>query len=253
MFSKISRWWQQRIIRQSTITQQQWQHVMARLPLLDRLDLTEISRLKDLCILFLHEKTFEGAKGLRLNDEMKMLIALQACLPILNLGIDWYRGWVAIIVYPAQFIPERTAIDENGIVHNSKAVLSGESWHRGPVVLSWEDTENAGLIDGHNLVIHEFAHKLDVLNGKANGFPPLHQNMKVQHWVSAMSAAFADFQHRLITGIHTAIDSYAAESPAEFFAVCSEVYFERPEVLNHYYPDVYHQFNMFYRQDPIKG
>ena len=240
MFSKISQWWRQRIIRRSTITQSQWQHVMA-----------ELSRLKELSILFLHEKTFEGAQGLELNDDMKILIALQACLPILNLGIDWYRGWIAVIVYPAQFIPERTVIDESGIVHSTNAVLSGESWHQGPVVLSWQDTEHAGLIDGHNLVIHEFAHKLDVLNGKANGFPPLHRGMQIQHWVSALSNAFADFQRRLNSGNHTAIDSYAAESPAEFFAVCSEVFFERPEVLDRYYPEVYQQFKMFYRQDPM--
>jgi len=251
MFSRISHWWQQRIIRQSKISQQQWQQVMARLPLLDRLDQTETSRLKELSILFLHEKTFEGARGLELNDEMKILITLQACLPILNLGIDWYRGWVAIIVYPAQFIPERTVVDEYGVEHRSKSVLSGESWHKGPVVLSWEDTEQAGIIDGHNLVIHEFTHKLDVLNGKANGFPPLHRDMEIQQWVSAMSDAYADFQFRLNTGNHISIDSYAAESPAEFFAVCSEVFFEQPEVLNHYYPHVYQQFQLFFRQNPL--
>jgi len=251
MFSRISRWWQQRIIRRSTIPQQQWQRVIARLPVLARLDNTEVTRLIELSILFMHAKTFEGAKGLKLDDEMKMLIALQACLPILNLGIDWYDGWVSIIVYPAQFIPERNSVDEYGIEHRSSSVLSGESWHRGPVILSWEDTAHAGIIDGHNLVIHEFAHKLDVLNGTANGFPPLHRDMKVEHWVTAMSDAFADLQYRLAIGHSVHIDGYAATSPAEFFAVVSEVFFERPDLLQNEYPEVYQQFKLFYRQDPF--
>jgi len=100
-------------------------------------------------------------------------------------------------------------------------------------------------------VIHEFAHKLDVLNGDANGFPPLHRNMNVSQWVEALTAAYQDFQSRLNTGNDIAIDSYAASSPAEFFAVFSEVFFERPDILNHHYPKVYEQFKQFYRQDPL--
>ena len=252
MFSFLSNWWQERIIRRSTITKQQWQQAFARLPLLDQLDNEEKDRLTRLSILFLHAKSLEGARGLELNEEMKLIIALQACLPILNLGLEWYSGWVSVIVYPAQFIPERKFVDEYGIEHRTKSVLSGESWHRGPVVLSWEDTEYAGEIDGHNLVIHEFAHKLDVLNGQANGFPPLHRGMDVTQWVAALTDAYDDFQHRLNTWNDVPIDSYAASSPAEFFAVFSEVFFERPDILNHFYPKVYEQFKQFYRQDPLR-
>ena len=251
MFSFISRWWQERIFRRSPVTDLQWQQALARLPLLNRLSQDEKTRLIRLAIVFLHQKSMESARGLELTQEMKLLIALQACLPILNLGIGWYRGWVSVIVYPAQFIPERTFIDESGVEHRSKSVLSGESWHRGPVILSWEDAEQSGAIDGYNLVIHEFAHKLDVLNGDANGFPPLHRNMNVSQWVEALTAAYQDFQSRLNTGNDIAIDSYAASSPAEFFAVFSEVFFERPDILNHHYPKVYEQFKQFYRQDPL--
>jgi len=251
MFSSLSNWWQERIINRSTISDQQWHQAIARLPLLEQLTEQEVQQIKRLSILFLHYKTFEGARGLKLSLEMKLIIALQACLPILNLGVDWYRGWVSVIVYPAQFVPERRFVDEYGVEHRTKSVLSGESWHKGPVVLSWEDTENAGIIDGSNLVIHEFAHKLDVLNGKTNGFPPLHRGMDVTKWVSALSDAYEDFQQRLNTWNNVPIDSYAASSPAEFFAVFSEVFFERPDILNYYYPRVYEQFKQFYRQDPI--
>ncbi|MGD8569990.1 MAG: zinc-dependent peptidase [Gammaproteobacteria bacterium] len=251
MFAFLSKWRQERIIRRSTITGQQWQQALNRLPLLDRLDDNDKSRLIRLSILFLHEKSLEGAHHLELTGEMKRIIALQACLPILNLGLDWYDGWYSVIVYPAQFIPERKYIDEYGIEHRSNDVLSGESWHRGPVVLSWEDTEHAGEIDGHNLVIHEFAHKLDVLNGAANGFPPLHRGMDVTQWVDSFSEAYNDFHNRLLNRDELPIDRYAASSPAEFFAVISEVFFEQPDVVNRYYPGVFHQLKQFYRQEPF--
>ncbi|WP_455222741.1 M90 family metallopeptidase [Kaarinaea lacus] len=251
MISFLSKWWQERIIQRSTITQQQWQQAFGRLPLLAMLNAEEKYQLIRLSILFLYYKSLEGARGLELRDEMKLIIALQACLPILNLGIDWYRGWVSVIVYPAQFVPERRFVDEYGVEHRTKSVLSGESWHKGPVVLSWEDTEQTSIIDGSNLVIHEFAHKLDVLNGRTNGFPPLHRGMDVTLWVSALSDAYEDFQQRLNTWNNMPIDSYAASSPAEFFAVFSEVFFERPDILNYYYPRVYQQFKQFYRQDPL--
>ena len=251
MFSYLSKWWQKRIIKRSTITEQQWNHAITRLPLLAQLSEQETKQIIKLSILFLHYKSLEGAHNLQLSLEMKLIIALQACLPILNLGIDWYRGWVSVIVYPAQFIPERNFVDEYGVEHRTKAVLSGESWHKGPVVLSWEDTEQSGVIDGNNLVIHEFAHKLDVLNGKTNGYPPLHRSMDAAQWATALSEAYQDFQNRLNTWNDVPIDSYAASSPAEFFAVFSEVFFERPDILKSYYPAVYDQFKQFYRQDPL--
>lgn len=251
MFYFLSKWWQERIIKRSLVTKDQWRNAFARLPLLAQLDEQESEKIIRLSILFLHYKSLEGAHDLELTTEMKLIIALQACLPILNLGIDWYRGWVSVIVYPAQFIPERNFVDEYGVEHRTKAVLSGESWHKGPVVLSWEDTENSAVIDGNNLVIHEFAHKLDVLNGRTNGFPPLHRGMDVTRWVAALSDAYEDFQIRLNTWNDVPIDSYAASSPAEFFAVFSEVFFERPDILNSYYPMVYQQFKKFYRQDPF--
>ena len=252
MFSYLTAWWQARIIRRSNITDLQWRTAIDRLPLLKNMSEADKQELIRLSILFLHYKVFEGAHNLKVTQNMRLTVALQACLPILHLGIDWYQGWVSIIIYPAQFVPVRNYVDEYGVEHSTRSVLSGESWHKGPVVLSWEDTEHAGIIDGSNLVIHEFAHKLDVLNGQTNGFPPLHPGMDPEKWSAALSTAFDDLRERYETGREISIDAYAITSPAEFFAVFSEVFFERPHVVKDYYPDVFEQFKQFYRQDPLE-
>lgn len=253
VFSWIQNWWHKRIVTQSNIGDEQWDIAIRQLPLLNRLTNIERQELKKLAILFLHYKSLEGARGLKVTLDMALLIALQASLPILNLGFQWYNGWVSVIVYPAQFVPERVFIDEYGVEHKTKSALSGESWHKGPVVLSWEDTRHAGGMDGHNLVIHEFAHKLDMLNGRANGFPPLHKNMDAANWSRVMAQAFEDFQQRVNAGVYVPIDEYAATSPAEFFAVLSEVFFERSDILFSCYPRVYEQFSLFYRQNPLSS
>jgi hypothetical protein len=247
----IQNWWHGRIIKRSTVRGHQWAQAFRQLPLLDGLSEPERDRLRELAILFLHFKSLEGTHGLTVSQHMSLIIALQACLPILKLGMQWYNGWVSVIVYPSEFVPDRTYVDEIGLAHQSDSVLSGESWGRGPVIISWEQSQHAGVVDGFNLIIHEFAHKLDLLNGVANGFPPLHRGMSPAKWSKVMAEAFADFQYKINSGIHPPIDGYAATSPAEFFAVFSEVFFERPDILQTFYPQVYDQFKQFYRQDPL--
>lgn len=253
MFGPLKNWWRKRIIARSPVSEAQWSRAFSALPLLDRLPDNDKQRLQGLATLFLHQKKFDGARGLTVSEDMTLLIALQACLPILNLGIEWYRNWVTIIVYPAGFAPERTIVDEYGLAHRVKQPLSGEAWLRGPVILSWEATENAGDLDGSNVVIHEFVHKLDMLNGAANGFPPLHGEMDPARWSRVFSAAFDDFQQKMQRGIRTGINTYAATSPAEFIAVLSEVFFEKPEIILHQYPEVYGNLKTFFLQDPMRG
>lgn len=251
MLSFITKWWHNRIIARSWTTNAQWAQAFSRLPLLDRLTEVERTRLRRLAILFLHKKSFSGAHGLVVTEEMALVIALQACLLILNLGIEWYDGWVEIIVYPGGFAPRRSVTDAAGVVHQVDDALSGEAWQRGPVVLSWDATANAGALDGDNLVIHEFAHKLDMLTGAANGFPPIHADMDAAEWNHTFSAAFEDFRANAEAGIETGINTYGASSPAEFIAVLSEEFFERPQVIQTRYPQVYNLLREFYRQDPM--
>mgnify|MGYP001812357624 FL=1 len=251
MFHFIQNWLNRRIIQRSTITLSQWDAAFSSLPLLQGLTPDEKHTLQELAVLFLHHKVFEGAHDLEVTSDMKLIIALQACLPILKLGWGGYDRWVTVIVYPAGFAPQRIVRDEYGVEHHVQDNLSGEAWYRGPVVLSWDDTEHAGVIDGYNLVIHEFAHKLDMQNGDANGFPPLHKGMDSKAWSEALGAGFEDLQHKCSTGKDIGIDCYAASSPAEYFAVLSEVFFERPEVIQQQYPAVYDQLRQYYRQDPL--
>ncbi|MDZ7804716.1 M90 family metallopeptidase [Thiohalophilus sp.] len=251
MLKFLHNWRENRILRGSSYTDSHWRQALSRLPLLEPLNQDELDRLQRLATLFLHDKSLEGAGDLVVTTELKLVIALQACLPILNLGLDWYDGWVSVVIYPAGFTPLHTEMDEYGVVHEVSRPLSGESWERGPVVLSAEDSLGGGLIDGHNLVIHEFAHKLDMQNGVANGMPPLHRGMSAPQWSKSFSAAYADLQNRIAHGKSVAIDHYAATAPAEFFAVVSEVFFEQPRVVQQTYPAVYQQLVQFYRQDPL--
>jgi len=251
MLTFFRQWQEQRIIRRAPYTEPEWERAFTRLPLLNRLNNDEKARLRRLAILFLHDKSLEGAGDLVVSSELKLVIALQACLPILNLGRDWYDGWVSVVIHRAGFTPMHSEMDEYGIVHRVKAPLSGESWERGPVVLSADAALEGGAIDGHNLVIHEFAHKLDMQNGVANGMPPLHRGMSTAQWSEAFSAAYADLRQCIEHGKSTPIDHYAATAPAEFFAVLSEVFFERPTVLRETYPAVYRQLQLFYRQNPL--
>ena len=231
---------------------QLWETAWRELPLLRGLATQERERLRDLSIVFLHEKSLEAAAGLRLDEQMRLLIALQACLPVLHLGLDWYSGWVSVIVYPDEFVPEREWVDEAGVVWVARVPHTGEAWEQGPVILSWSDVESGTQMNGVNVVLHEFAHKLDMRNGSANGHPPLHADMSHAAWAAAFTDAYQDFGDRVDTGEHTRIDPYAAESPAEFFAVFSEAFFEIPEVVWEEYPRVYAQLRAFYRQHPLE-
>ena len=252
MFTFIHDWLERRIISRSSITDAQWQAAFSSLPLLDGLTAEEKQRLKELVILFIDRKSFEGALDLVVTLPMVLIISLQACLPILKLGLNSYDGWTSIIVYPTGFSPERKVVDDYGVTHYEKTNLAGESWLNGPIVLSWEETERAGIIDGSNLVIHEFAHKLDMENGVANGFPALHADMVIDNWVNAFSEGFEKLKQRCDSGKKSDIDCYGASSPAEFFAVLSEVFFERPNIIKHHYPDIYDLLHQYYRQDTLR-
>ena len=252
----ISRWWQARTLRlaRERIDPDLWAPATAALPLLAGLQEPALHRLYDLAALFLHEKSLELAQGAELDASMQIELALQACLPVLELGLSWYRGWHAMILYPAEFVPAREVVDEAGIVGLDDMPKSGEAWEHGPVILSLADAAAGRERDGYNVVIHELAHKLDMRNGMANGHPPLHANMSNTRWAEDLGAAYSDLCRRTDAARTRAeeplIDPYGSESPAEFFAVCSETFFELPHLLRDEYPRVYGQFCAFYRQDP---
>ena len=226
----------------------------------------ESERLRVISGAFLATKHFSGTHDLEISDLMRVEISAQASILVLELGIEWYDGWSEVIVYPSQFAPEREEVDEAGVVHLTQHAMSGEAWLGGPVILSYEDvamTADEELrVAGYNVVIHEFAHKLDMRKGDPNGFPPLHAGMKAAQWKEAFANAYKDFcarvdaaerlpQRRMQAALDALpMDPYAAESAGEFFAVASEAFFETPELLAPAYRAVYEQLRLFYKQDP---
>ena len=252
MFAAIRRWRERRVLETAAIPDALWQEAVAALPFLAIYTAAERERLRAKVVLFLDAKSIVGARGHEVTPLQRVVIAIQACVLLLELDLGHYDGWESVIVYPGEFVPGWEWEDEAGVVHRNEGPLAGEAMPRGPVVLSWPDVEASADWEtaGMNLVIHEFAHKLDMRNGEANGCPPLPPDLPPQVWQQTLHAAYDDFCARVDGGEHTAIDPYAAEDPAEFFAVLSEVFFAEPCLLLGEYPDVYAKFAQLYRQDP---
>lgn len=259
--SPASVWRRLRRARPSRFAFADWPSLFAGLPASRHLDAQEQQRLAHLATDFLETKSLTGAAGLVPDDGHRLLVAANACVPILNLGPGWYRDWHQVILYPESFIAEHEFTDQAGVVHRVRRPLSGEAWLRGPVVLSVADLQDT--LDGEtgNVVIHEMAHKLDMGNGSANGMPPLHRSMDRRRWTDTLSGAYEDYcgglaDERAATGIgqrdDLPFDPYACESPGEFFAVISEDFFMDPGYLHDRLPLVFDQLRLFYRQDPLR-
>jgi len=229
-----------------------WSRLLARSPLFECLDAAGRCRLRAHCAHFLARKTFSPAGGHVLDDAQCLAIAALACLPVLDLGIDWLDGWSEVIVYPGGFRVRREHHDEHsGVVTEGDEELIGEAWERGPVILSWSDVM-ADLVDpftGLNVVIHEIAHKLDMLDGAMNGVPRLPASMTRDEWIAAMQGAYDAFVERVDADEDTAIDPYAAESPEEFFAVLSELHFSDRAMLRREMPVVAEQLARLFTGD----
>jgi hypothetical protein len=247
----LRQWRRRRTLARHTIPDALWAATLADLRSLAALDAPAEQKLRDLALLFLFEKSLEAGARFQLDDAMRVRIAILACRPILELGLDSYAGFVSVIVHPDEFVVAgREQEDEDGVVHVGDDVLSGEAWEQGPVVLAWADVLASGRGEGFDVVAHEFAHKLDLLDGSANGVPPLHADMSVAEWLAAFQGAYDNLRAQLERGDEPWLDPYAAEDPAEFFAVCSEMFFDVPADFASAYPDVYRQLARFYRQDP---
>jgi MtfA peptidase len=252
LFEALRRLRRKQVLRTAAIPDALWTRACAALPFLARHTAEERARLRDLVVLFLDAKSIVGAQGHEVTPLQRTIIAIQACVPVLNLDLALYDNFENVVVYPGEFVPGWEYEDEYGVVHRQNDALAGEAMHGGPVILSWPDVEASADWDKAqmNLVIHEFAHKIDMADGDANGCPPLSDDRARRAWQQVMRDAFADFCARVAAGEETAIDPYAAESPGEFFAVLSEVFFAEPELLRDEYAAVYGEFVRFYRQDP---
>ena len=245
----LSRWIGGLIAPRPQITDADWNALLARSRLFDALDADARVRLRDFAARFLAKKIIEGAAGHVVSAEQRLAIATLACLPILHLDFDWLGGWRDVIVYPGEFRVKREHHDEHtGVITEGEDDLIGEAWERGPVILSWADvaTDLNRPFDGFNVVAHEIAHKLDMLDGAMNGVPRLPRDIARSEWVDTLQTAYDRLVRAVERGRQTFIDPYATESADEYFAVVSELHFSDRAGLVRAAPDVAALLARFY-------
>lgn len=229
-----------------------WESAVQRgLPVFHALPVDQQARLKQLIKLFIARKKFYGCAGLQVTDEMRVVIAAQACLLLLNQSGRVYPKLRSILVYPSAFRVQHAARQEDGTVDASGRDLAGESWSNGKVILAWDSVERGvrDFTDGNNVVLHEFAHQLDSASGSTNGAPSLHKN-SYRTWSAVFSSNFDNLRRRAQRRRATVMDTYGATNPAEFFAVATETFFEKPHELHARRPELYAELQQYYQMDP---
>jgi len=201
--------------------------------------------------IFLDEKKFIGCAGLKITDEIRLTIAGNASILLLKRDHRCFPGFTSILIYPATYVAKEVKYDGFIEFHN-ESVRAGESWHRGPVVLSWSDVVRDTLDrDGaHNVILHEFAHKLDEENEIMDGLPVLRDKTHYAQWAEVLTREYDSLRRRVDSGTNTVLDAYAAVSPPEFFAVATESFFEQPLQMKNNLPELYEQLKRFYNLDP---
>lgn len=228
-------------------------HVARAVHLYDALPEEDRRELEGDILVFLDEKRFEGAGGLAITDEMRVVVAAQACILLLHRDAEIYPELETVLVYPHPFVVRSTRRSGPVVLEGDETRL-GESWTRGLVVLAWDQVERdvRTTHSGHNVVLHEFAHQLDAEDGEVDGAPALASRARYRHWADVLGAEYRELEARLEAGRGSDIDAYGATSPGEFFAVVTEEFFERPDVLRAKHPALYEELLGFYRLDPAE-
>lgn len=231
----------------------EWLEIVARnVPLFERLPEADRLELQGHIQVFLDEKLFEGCGGLEITDEIKLTIAAQACTLLLHRETDYYKRLITILVYPRAYVAHGVESLGNGVVLEGPQARLGEAWTDGVVVLSWDDVVRgaADYRDGQNVVLHEFAHQLDQEDGVADGAPILERRGSYAVWARALGAEYEQLRDDEAHQRRTVLDTYGATNPAEFFAVATECFFEKPGPLRRKHPALYEELKEYYRQDP---
>ncbi len=229
-----------------------WQATLERYPFLTLRDGADAAELRRLTSLFLDQKEFTGAQGLHISDEIAVTVAAQACLPVLRRGLEPYASFIGIVIQPDRVWARRSVEDDIGVVHEFDDEVLGEMVDGGPVMLSWRDVQDGGESEGRliNVVIHEFAHVLDRIDGQMDGMPPLPSAAECAHWMKVLMTEYERHCEEVDAGIDTLLDPYGAEAPEEFFAVASEHFFVAGAELYGGYPALYTLLRSYYRQNP---
>lgn len=254
--ARLGAWREQRALERRAIPDDLWELTLLRLPFLARLDDADRAALRRLCSLFLDRKQFHGVGGLEVTDDMALMIAAQACLPVLRLGLHLYDGFVGIVVHPDEVVARRSVMDEDGVVHEYEENLTGEAMSGGPLMLAWSDVHDAAEAAelAYNVVIHEFAHVIDMAaEGLADGVPPLPDADVRAHWIEVIDASYEVFCGLVDDGIDTVVDPYGAEAVEEFFAVAVEAFFVAPVPFRRESPAMYDLLAGYFQQDPARA
>jgi hypothetical protein len=248
------RWRRARTLEKRAIPEPLWQLTLARYPFLAARPAAKVAALREMATLFLAGKEFSGAGGLEVSDEMAVAVAAQACLPALELGLSSFDGFVGIVVHPDAVVARREHEDEIGVVHEYDEELSGEAMHGGPVMLAWRDVDEAGesAAEGYNVVIHEFAHVIDMRGGVTAAAEAHDRKSERGRWLRSLVLEHERFARRVDREVETFLDPYGAEALEEFFAVGSEAFFVAPQKLLHEQPRLYRLLAEFFRQDPAR-
>jgi Mlc titration factor MtfA (ptsG expression regulator) len=233
---------------------EEWLRIIEKnVPLYNGLPSEDKTELRHHILIFVGEKRFEGCRGLEITDEIKVTIAAQACVLLLHRKTDYYPGLSTILVYPRAFVIRRAEHLPGGVVAEVPQVLLGESWHRGPVVLSWDDVKHdtADINDGHNVVFHEFAHQIESSGGKGDDTIVLKSSSSYIAWARVLQKDYEKLRQAAAQRQPTLLNKYGATNPAEFFAVVTEFFFEKPKELKEIHPQLYNELKQFYQQDPV--
>jgi MtfA peptidase len=243
-----------RALQRRAIADGLWQACLADLPFIAVRPAEQHERLRRMASLFLDRKEFTGAQGFVVTDRIALAVAVQACLPVLELGLDQYDGFVGIVMHGDAVVASREVTDEHGVVHAYDEELAGEAMEGGPLMLSWADVLHEPEADApataYNVVIHEFAHVLDLRDGQADGIPVQGSSTERRAWSEVLMAEYDRFCERVVCGYETVLDPYAAEAPDEFFAVASEAFFVTPLAMKEEQPAMYRLLSSYYKQDP---
>ncbi len=244
--------------RRSRLIQQKfpakWLSIIERnVPYYRCLSADEQKELQGFIHIFLKEKQFEGCGGLKINDEIRVTIAAQACILLLGRKTDFYPTLRSILVYPQAYIAPVKKVAADLLVTEGLEARFGESWSHGYVILSWDDVLNGAsdIHDGRNLVFHEFAHQLDEESGAAEGAPLLPRRSMYIAWARVLTREYEELIGSIELNRPTLLDKYGATSPAEFFAVATEFFFEKPGELKKLHPELYNQLRIFFQRDPV--
>ncbi len=256
VFKRLTQAFQQRrearALERHAIPDDLWELTLLRYPFLRRRSAEDLAELRRMCSLFLAGKEFHGVGGFEVTDEVALAVAAQACLPVLKLGLHWYDGFVGIVMHADEVLASREVMDEDGVVHQYEEALVGEAMEGGPLMLTWQAAEATEFEEDSaifNVIVHEFAHVIDMRDGWADGVPPLPGAEARERWLDVIESEWQDFCERVDAGEETLIDPYGAESLEEFFAVAVEAFFVAPAEMKKEQPALHRLLADFFKQN----